>query len=78
MSDTCKFYDLISKSNVKIKSHDGSVYQGKTLSLDGYLNISLESVLFYEDGVQEPIFLSTIFVKGSNIEYISICDVLDK
>ncbi|KAM0686032.1 hypothetical protein COBT_002750, partial [Conglomerata obtusa] len=55
MESKCKFYEIVAKSYVKLKCLDGTVFQGKTLSLDGYLNIALESVCVYEFGVQEPI-----------------------
>lgn len=68
----CQFYETILNSNVKIKCNDGSTIHGKTLSIDGYLNIALEAVSVFEYGVQDPIFQTTAFVRGSNIEYIAI------
>ncbi|KAM0686048.1 hypothetical protein COBT_002733, partial [Conglomerata obtusa] len=61
MESKCKFYEIVAQSYVKLKCLDGTVFQGKTLSLDGYLNIALESVCVYEFGVQEPITLSNVF-----------------
>ncbi|EJW04787.1 hypothetical protein EDEG_01009 [Edhazardia aedis USNM 41457] len=68
------FYSKFLNTNVIIKGSDGCIYRGKALCIDGYLNISLESVTVYEGSVCLPTVLNTAFIKGSNIEYISISE----
>lgn len=65
-------YDTFLNEEVIIKCNDGSSLQGKTLSIDGYLNVSLECVKVYEYGIHEPMNLSTTYIRGPNIEYIAL------
>lgn len=69
--ETTNLYEGFINSFVSIKCTDGCIIHGKTLSIDGYLNTAIEKALIYESGIDEPLELATVFVRGSNIEYIA-------
>lgn len=71
MGETVNFYEKFINTLVSIKCTDGCTINGKTLSIDGYLNIALEKASIYDHGIDTPLELSTVFIRGSNIEYVA-------
>ncbi|CAD25474.1 U6-snRNA ASSOCIATED SMALL NUCLEAR RIBONUCLEOPROTEIN [Encephalitozoon cuniculi GB-M1] len=56
---------------VKVKICDSSEFRGTSVAIDAYLNISLESASYLQDG-QEPRYYSSLFIKGSYIDHIAL------
>lgn len=69
--ETPSFYEKFINKCVSVKCSDGSIVHGKTLSIDGYLNMAIEKASIYENVDDLPVELATLFLKGSNIEYIA-------
>lgn len=69
MSD---FYKAFISKRVKVKLNDNTIIKGELISIDGYLNLALQHVLFYEENIEEPFVYINCLVKGSNVDYIAL------
>ncbi|TBT96841.1 LSM domain-containing protein [Hamiltosporidium magnivora] len=66
------FYQNFIGNSVRVKCNDSTFYVGKMISIDGYLNIVIENPLFYISETTEPLKYKSIFIKGANVDYISL------
>ncbi|ELA47509.1 hypothetical protein VCUG_01041 [Vavraia culicis subsp. floridensis] len=65
-------YKSFIRRRIKVKLNDNSSIEGDLISIDGYLNLALQHVLFYEEGIAEPFVFISCLVKGSNVDYIAL------
>ncbi|KAH9411217.1 hypothetical protein HK407_07g12100 [Ordospora pajunii] len=65
------YSDFIGKQ-VKVQICDGSEYKGTSVAIDVYLNISLESVAYHSAAKDAVAYYSSLFIKGSYIDYIAL------
>ncbi|ELQ75826.1 putative Like-Sm ribonucleoprotein (LSM) domain protein [Trachipleistophora hominis] len=65
-------YKSFIRKRIKIKLNDNSSIEGDLISIDGYLNLALQHVLLYEEGIGEPFVFRSCLVKGSNVECIAL------
>lgn len=63
------------QSRVKVKTNDDAYCTGTLLSIDGYLNVVLHSVVLRDAKLPAAqAEFRSMFIKGSNVEYISLLD----
>ncbi|EPR78750.1 u6 snRNA-associated sm-like protein lsm6 [Spraguea lophii 42_110] len=68
------FYNNYISKRIKVKTIDGIEYIGRLISIDGYLNLALESVIVTNIEDIEPMVLNSVYVKGNNIEVIVLLE----
>lgn len=60
-------YSKFIQKNIKIICGE-MIINGILISIDGYLNLALESVIIEHNS--EKVVMSSMFLKGSNVEYL--------
>lgn len=69
-----KLYKPFISKRVRIRLHDNTVIEGYLISIDGYMNVSLQHVLYYAcaDSGSKPVVLSSVVIRGNNVECITL------
>ncbi|OBA21328.1 U6 snRNA-associated Sm-like protein LSm6 [Metschnikowia bicuspidata var. bicuspidata NRRL YB-4993] len=71
-TDPTKFLGSIIGSTVVVKLHNGVEYQGDLQSIDGYMNVVLQSAKEIVEESQTKSY-GDVFIRGNNVLYISEC-----
>lgn len=64
-TDPTKFLSSIIGSSVVVRLHNGILYHGNLQSIDGYMNVVLESAKEYVNEVAGKVF-GDVFIRGNN------------
>jgi U6 snRNA-associated Sm-like protein LSm6 len=65
-------YSSFVGKSVRVRNCDNVEFAGRSIALDVFLNLSLESVYVHDVGTEKPKFFNYMFVKGSYIDHIAI------
>lgn len=75
-TDPTKFLSTIIGSSVVVKLHNEVEYRGNLQSIDGYMNVVLDSAKEYINEVEKKSY-GDVFIRGNNgMLTISACNVL--
>lgn len=69
--DDLSIYENFVGKTVRVKVCENSEFKGTSAAVDAYLNVSLESAIYYENN-QKPKRYSLLFIKGSYIDHIAL------
>lgn len=64
-TDPNKFLSSIIGSSVAVKLHNGVEYQGNLQSIDGYMNVALDSAKEYINENMNKVY-GDVFIRGNN------------
>lgn len=64
-TDPNKFLSSIIGSSVAVKLHNGVEYQGNLQSIDGYMNVALDSAKEYINQNMNKVY-GDVFIRGNN------------
>ncbi|SGZ50935.1 CIC11C00000002120 [Sungouiella intermedia] len=64
-TDPTKFLSSIIGSSVVVRLHNGILYEGNLQSIDGYMNVVLDSAKEYVNEVAGKAF-GDVFIRGNN------------
>lgn len=72
MEEGFSIYSSFIGRTVRVRICDSSEFKGTSVAIDAYLNVSLESALYYKDDGNEPEYYPSLFIKGSYIDHIAL------